>query len=63
MFLLHYGYRSFLYPLYLQDGKSTPGLVWLAAVAFVAFNGLMQVQPHVLNEDQLQHNSRHELSC
>ena len=43
MFLAHYGWRSFAYPLLQRGGKATPVLMWLLAVMFCMYNGLLQV--------------------
>ena len=45
MFLAHYGWRSFAYPLLQRGGKATPVLIWLLAVIFCMYNGLLQVHP------------------
>lgn len=41
MFLWHYFYRSFIYPLSLR-GQSTPIVVVLLAVMFCVWNGYLQ---------------------
>lgn len=43
LFTGHYAYRSFVFPFWLVQPKSTPLHVWLAACAFVLYNGLLQV--------------------
>lgn len=43
MFLSHYAWRSFAYPLLQRGGKPSPALIWLLAVAFCMYNGLLQV--------------------
>jgi hypothetical protein len=43
MFLLHYTWRSFVYPLLLRGGKPTPVGIWLMACAFCVYNGYLQV--------------------
>lgn len=46
-FMAHYLHRAFVYPLAVQrGGKPTPAPVWLMALAFCTYNGLMQVQAH-----------------
>ena len=46
-FMAHYFHRAFVYPLVVQrGGKPTPAPVWLMALAFCTYNGLMQVQAH-----------------
>ena len=43
-FMAHYLHRAFVYPLLVQrGGKPTPAPVWLMALAFCTYNGLMQV--------------------
>lgn len=44
MFLGHYAWRSFAYPLLQRGGKPTSIFIWLLAVAFCMYNGLLQVQ-------------------
>ena len=43
MFLAHYTWRSFAYPLLLRGGKPTPVDIWMMAAAFCSYNGYMQV--------------------
>ena len=43
MFLAHYTWRSFAYPLLMRGGKPTPVGIWLVACAFCMYNGYMQV--------------------
>ena len=43
MFLLHYTWRSFVYPFLLRGGKPTPVGIWLMACAFCMYNGYLQV--------------------
>ena len=52
-FLAHYAHRAFVYPLLVQrGGKPTPAPVWLMALAFCAYNGLMQArQRHTTSTD------------
>ena len=46
-FMAHYLHRAFVYPLVIQlGGKPTPAPVWLMALAFCTYNGLMQVRAH-----------------
>ena len=46
-FMAHYFHRAFVYPLVVQrGGKPTPAPVWLMALAFCTYNGLMQVLAH-----------------
>ena len=47
---MHYAWRSFAYPLLSRGGKPTPVLIWLLAVAFCMYNGLLQVRPGLLHE-------------
>eukprot|EP00884_Botryococcus_braunii_P001298 jgi/Botrbrau1/11169/Bobra.182_2s0024.2 len=42
MFLLHYTWRSFAYPLLIRGGKPTALLPWLLAVLFCTVNGFIQ---------------------
>jgi 3-oxo-5-alpha-steroid 4-dehydrogenase 1 len=44
MFLTHYGWRSFAFPLLLRGGKPTPVHVWTSAVFFCLCNGFIQVR-------------------
>lgn len=46
MFLAHYGWRSFAYPLLQRGGKATPVLIWLLAAIFCMYNGILQVCPN-----------------
>ena len=55
MFLAHYAWRSFVYPLLQRGGKSTPVYIWLLAVAFCMYNGLLQVRA-MLASKHLQHH-------
>ncbi|KAK9828069.1 hypothetical protein WJX81_007841 [Elliptochloris bilobata] len=42
-FLVHYFHRAFVYPLAVQRGsKPTPLPIWLMALAFCTYNGVMQ---------------------
>ena len=44
-FMVHYLHRAFVYPLLVQrGGKPSPAPIWLMALAFCTYNGLMQVQ-------------------
>ncbi len=45
LFLLHYTYRSFVYPLRIQASKGVPFSVWLISLAFCTWNGFVQVRP------------------
>ena len=52
MFLMHYTWRSFAYPLMQRGGKSMPAFIWAMASVFCMFNGYLQVLAaclHVLN--------------
>ena len=54
MFLAHYGWRSFAYPMLQRGGKATPVLIWLLATIFCMYNGFLQVytpQYSYLEED------------
>eukprot|EP00877_Chromochloris_zofingiensis_P014692 jgi/Chrzof1/9477/Cz04g04160.t1 len=42
-FLIHYSYRSLIYPLLIRGGKKTPFSVWFLAVLFCLWNGFLQV--------------------
>eukprot|EP00962_Isochrysis_galbana_P047085 scaffold19149_cov146-Isochrysis_galbana.AAC.6 len=42
MFLVHYSYRSFIYPLRMRGGKPMPLFINLLASAFCMFNGYLQ---------------------
>ena len=44
MFLVHYAWRSFAYPLLSRGGNRTPVLIWLLALAFCLYNGLLQAR-------------------
>jgi 3-oxo-5-alpha-steroid 4-dehydrogenase 1 len=44
MFLVHYGYRSFIYPLRMRGGKPMPLFINLLASAFCMFNGYLQAR-------------------
>ena len=48
MFLVHYAWRSFAYPLLSQGGNPTPVFIWLLAVAFCMYNGLLQASARPL---------------
>jgi hypothetical protein len=54
-FMVHYAHRAFVYPLLVQrGGKPTPVSVWLMALAFCAYNGLMQArQRHTASHARL----------
>ncbi len=41
---MHYAWRSFAYPLLSRGGNPTPVLIWLLAVAFCMYNGLLQAR-------------------
>lgn len=43
MFLAHYAWRAFAYPLLLRGGKPTALLPWLLAAVFCCWNGFIQV--------------------
>lgn len=42
LFLLHYFHRSFVYSMLINQGKPTPFITFLLALAFCAYNGAMQ---------------------
>jgi len=44
MFLTHYTYRAFIYPLRMRGSKPMPLLICLSAAAFCTFNGYMQAR-------------------
>ncbi|CAL5219473.1 g1308 [Coccomyxa viridis] len=52
MFLVHYAWRSFAYPLLSRGGNPTPVLIWLLAVAFCMYNGLLQGCDILAREDE-----------
>lgn len=42
-FLLHYTYRSLIYPFRIRGGKGTALVVWAMAAGFCCWNGFIQV--------------------
>jgi hypothetical protein len=44
-FLLHYLYRSLLFPLLIRGGKGTPVSIWFMSFVFCIWNGYIQVHP------------------
>jgi len=44
LFCLHYGHRTFVFPLMLRGGKPTPVVLMLNALVFCTLNGYMQAR-------------------
>ncbi|KAG8133130.1 hypothetical protein E2320_010942 [Naja naja] len=42
LFLVHYVYRSFIFPFLIRGGKSTPFFVFVSAFVFCSYNGYLQ---------------------
>lgn len=42
LFLAHYGYRTFIFPLLIRGGKPTPAGLFVLAFLFCSYNGYMQ---------------------
>lgn len=62
MFLAHYVWRSFVYPLLLRGGKPTPAGIWLLASSFCMYNGYMQASS-ILKEQGQHLQTRHVLGA